>query len=66
MPVSQTEPSYEKNVSIWELTRDAAKGVTLEAAKKYIPRRSHEDQDKYYQRMCMMIMQVRLRGNQQK
>ncbi len=55
MPVSQTEPSYEKNVSIWELTRDAAKGVTLEAAKKYIPRRSHEDQDKYYQRIQKAI-----------
>ena len=51
MPVSQTHAEYNKNVDKWKLTRNAATGLSFEEARKYIPRRTHEEQDQYYHRV---------------
>ena len=51
MPVSETHAEYDKNIDKWKLTRNAANGLSFEEARKYIPRRTHEEQDQYYQRV---------------
>ena len=51
MPVSETHTDYDKNLDKWELTRNAATGLSFEEARNYIPRRTHEEQDQYYQRV---------------
>lgn len=51
MPVSETHAEYDKNVDKWKLTRNASNGLSFEEARKYIPRRTHEEQDQYYQRV---------------
>ena len=51
MPVSETHTEYDKNVDKWKLTRNAANGLSFEEARHYIPRRTHEEQDQYYQRV---------------
>lgn len=51
MPVSETHAEYNKNVDKWKLTRNAATGLSFEEARKYIPRRTHEEQDQYYHRV---------------
>ena len=51
MPVSETHTDYDKNLDKWELTRNAATGLSFEEARDYIPRRTHEEQDQYYQRV---------------
>ena len=51
MPVSETHAEYDKNVDKWKLTRNAANGLSFDEARKYIPRRTHEEQDQYYQRV---------------
>tara|TARA_R100000951_G_scaffold110314_1_gene108229 strand:+ start:507 stop:1877 length:1371 start_codon:yes stop_codon:yes gene_type:complete len=51
MPVSETHTEYDKNLNKWELTRNAATGLSFEEARDYIPRRTHEEQDQYYQRV---------------
>ncbi len=51
MPVSETHAEYDKNVDKWKLTRNAANGLSFEEARNYIPRRTHEEQDQYYQRV---------------
>ena len=51
MPVSETHAEYDKNLNKWELTRNAAIGLSFEEARDYIPRRTHEEQDQYYQRV---------------
>lgn len=51
MPVSETHAEYDKNVDKWKLTRNAANGLSFEEARHYIPRRTHEEQDQYYQRV---------------
>ena len=51
MPVSQTHAEYNKNVDKWKLTRNAATGLSFEETRKYIPRRTHEEQDQYYHRV---------------
>lgn len=51
MPVSETHAEFDKNLEKWKLTRNASNGLSFEKAQKYIPRRTHEEQDKYYQRV---------------
>lgn len=51
MPVSETHEEYDKNEDKWELTRNAANGLSFDNAKKYIPRRTHEDMDQYAHRV---------------
>ena len=51
MPVSETHAEYDKNVDKWKLTRSASNGLSFEEARNYIPRRTHEEQDQYYQRV---------------
>jgi hypothetical protein len=43
MPVSNTHVEYDKALDKWELTRNAASGMSVKESRKYIPRRSHED-----------------------
>jgi hypothetical protein len=51
MPVSQTHQEYEKSSVKWKLTRNASNGLDFKQALHYIPRRTHEQQDQYYQRV---------------
>jgi len=51
MPVSETHAEYNKNVDKWELTRNAATGLSFEDARLYIMQRTHEEQDQYYHRV---------------
>ena len=51
MPVSATNKEYNKTLPKWQLTRNAANGLTIETAKLYIPRRTLETDDKWYPRL---------------
>ena len=51
MPVSDPNKEYTKNLSRWEMTRSCANGINFEDAKKYLPRRTHEEIPQYEQRI---------------
>ena len=55
MPCSETNAEYDKNIKKWKLTRNAANGLSFEDARDYIPRRTQEEQDQYYNRVQKAI-----------
>jgi len=55
MPCSETNAEYDKNLNKWKLTRNAANGLSFEDARDYIPRRTQEEQDQYYNRVQKAI-----------
>ena len=55
MTVSMTHLDYDHNIARWILTRNASNGLTLEQARKYIARRTHEQIQQYDARVDKAI-----------